>query len=141
MARIDYITQLDVKQEYFSDFLSTFDKSPLSNDLARLKDDNSVKQSVRNLVLTNLGERLFQSSVGGNVTRMMFQPFTGFTADDIKTDIINTLKQNEPRISGNDLNVQVIPNADQNQFTVNIFFYIINQNEPVSVNLILQRVR
>lgn len=141
MARIDYVTQLDVKQEYFSDFLSSFDKSPLSNDLARLKDDNSVKQSVRNLVLTNLGERLFQSSVGGNVTRMMFQPFTGFTADDIKTDIINTLKQNEPRISGNDLNVQVISNADQNQFTVNIFFYIINQTEPVSVSLILQRVR
>lgn len=141
MARIDYYTQLDVKQEYFSDFLSSFDKSPLSNDLARLRSDNSVKQSVRNLVLTNLGERLFQPDVGGNVSRMLFEPFTGFTADDLKKDILNTIKQNEPRVSASDLTVQVIPNADQNQFTVNIFFYIINNPEQVSVSLILQRVR
>ena len=126
MARIDYYTQLDVKQEYFSDFLSSFDKSPLSNDLARLRSDNSVKQSVRNLVLTNLGERLFQPDVGGNVSHMLFEPFTGFTADDLKKDILNTIKQNEPRVSASDLTVQVIPNADQNQFTVNIFFYIMN---------------
>lgn len=113
----------------------------MSNDLARLRDENSVKQSVRNLVLTNFGERLFQPNIGGNVSRMLFEPFTGFTADDLKKDILNTLKQNEPRISSSDLSVQVIPNADMNQFTVNIFFYIINQTEPTSVNLILQRVR
>jgi hypothetical protein len=141
MARIDYLTQLDFQQEYFSDFLSSFDKSPLSNDLARLRNENSVKQSVRNLVLTNLGERPFQPDVGGNVSHMLFEPFTNFTADDLKKDILNTLKQNEPRISASDLTVQVIPNADQNEFTVNIFFYIINQSEPTSVSLILQRVR
>lgn len=141
MARIDYYTQLDVKQEYFSDFLSSFDKSPLSNDLARLRDDNSVKQSVRNLVLTSAGERLFQPDIGGNVYNMLFEPFTGFTADDIKKDILNTLKQNEPRISASNLSVQVIPHADETQFTVNIIFYIMNRSEPTSVNLILQRVR
>ena len=109
--------------------------------MARLRSDNSVKQSVRNLVLTNLGERLFQPDVGGNVSHMLFEPFTGFTADDLKKDILNTIKQNEPRVSASDLTVQVIPNADQNQFTVNIFFYIMNNPGQASVSLILQRVR
>lgn len=141
MARIDYYTQLDVKQEYFSDFLSSFDKSPLSNDLARMGSDNSVKQSVRNLVLTSIGERLFQPDIGGNVWHMLFEPITGFTADDLKKDILNTIKQNEPRVSASDLTVQVFPNADLNQLTVNIFFFIMNNPNQVSVSLVLQRVR
>lgn len=147
MARIDYYTQLDIKQEYFSDFLSSFDKSPLSNDLARMGSDNSVKQSVRNLVLTNIGERLFQPDIGGNVLSMLFEPFTGFTAEDLKKDILNTIKQNESRVSASDLTVQVIPSADlrsssdDNKLTVNIFFFIMNNPNQVSVSLVLQRVR
>lgn len=141
MARIDYITPQEKQQEYFSDFLASFDKSPLSGDIAVIRNENSVKQSVRNLVLTTVGERLFSPTVGGNIYAMMFEPFTGFTADDIKKDILNTLKQNEPRISSSDIAVQVLPNVDQNQFTVNITFFIMNMTDQVSVSLILQRVR
>lgn len=141
MARIDFTTQIDKKQEYFSDFLSSFDKSPLSNDLARTKNENSVKQSVRNLVLTSTGERFFQPNVGGNTYRMLFEPFTGFTADDLEKDILNTITQNEPRVSPSELSINVIPHFDQNAFTVNIFFVVINTNEPTSLSLVLQRVR
>jgi hypothetical protein len=139
MARIDYQTPTAKQQEYFSDFLSSFDKSPLSNDIARITNENSIKQSIRNLVLTNLGERLFNPNIGGNVSRMLFEPYTGFTADDLKKDIINTIKQNESR--ANDILVNVINNEDQNRFTVNIFFFIINNPNQLSLELVLQRVR
>lgn len=141
MARIDYHTQTTIQQEYFSDFLASFDKSPLSSDLARITNENSVKQSIRNIVLTNLGERLFQPTIGGNITRLLFEPYSGFTADDLKKDILNTIKQNESRVSASDLSVNVIFNADQNAFTVNIFFYIINNPNPLSLDIVLQRVR
>lgn len=139
MARIDYQTSTAKQQEYFSDFLSSFDKSPLSSDIARITNENSIKQSIRNLVLTNLGERLFNPNIGGDVSRMLFEPYTGFTADDLKKDIINTIKQNELRAS--DISVNVIANEDQNRFTVNIFFYIINNPNQLSLELVLQRVR
>lgn len=139
MARIDYITQTQVQDEYFSDFLSSFDKSPLSSDLARTKNENSVKQSVRNLILTNLGERVFQSTIGGNINRMLFEPMTGFTANDIEKDILNTLSFNEPRIG--DVTVSVLAREDLNQFVVNVFFTLLNTNQPTSLSLILQRVR
>jgi phage baseplate assembly protein W len=131
MARIDYQTPTAKQQEYFSDFLSSFDKSPLSSDIARITNENSIKQSIRNLVLTNLGERLFNPNIGGNVSRMLFEPYTGFTADDLKKDIINTIKQNETR--ANDISVNVINNEDQNRFTVNIFFFIINNPNQLSL--------
>ena len=141
MARIDYYTQTTINPEYFSDFLSSFDKSPLSNDLARLVDAGAVKQSVRNLILTNLGERLFQPNIGSTVYRSLFEPFSGFTADDIKQAILNTLKQNERRVDPSNINVNVISNDDQNAFTVNVLFFIINNPAPISIQLVLQRVR
>jgi len=139
MARIDYQTSALKKQEYFSDFLSSFDKSPLSNDIARVTNENSVKHSVRNLILTNIGERLFNPNLGGNVNKMLFEPYSGFTADNLKKDIINTLSQNELRAQ--EISVNIIANEDQNRFTVNIFFYIINNPNQLSLELILQRVR
>lgn len=142
MARIDYYTQTTTQPEYFSDFLTSFDKSPLSSDLARTTNENSVKQSLRNIVLTNLGERLFQPTIGGNVNRLLFEPFSGFTADDLKKDIVNTIKQNERRAIISDGSVQVFANQDRNSFTVNIFFYVVNNpSEQVSLQLVLQRVR
>ena len=139
MARLDYQTPTAKQQEYFSDFLSSFDKSPLSSDVARITNENCVKQSIRNLVLTNLGERLFNPNIGGGVSRMLFEPYTGFTADDLKKDILNTIKQNELR--ANEISVDIIANEDQNRFTVNIFFYIINNTNQLSLELVLQRVR
>lgn len=141
MARLDYFTQPVVAREYFSDFLSSFDKSPLSNDLARLVDGAAVKQSVRNLVLTNLGERLFQPNVGSTVYRSLFEPFSGFTAEDIKQSIINTIKHNENRVDSSSLTVTAIQNDDQNALTINIVFFLLNSPQPMSVDLVIQRVR
>lgn len=141
MARIDYYTQKTVQEEYFSDFLSSFDTNPLSNDLAMLKNENSIKQSVRNLVLTGLGERLFQPTVGGNIYNNLFEPFSAFAANDIKNDILNNLKQNESRILLTEKSVEVIVNQDKNQLTVNIFFSPLNSPDEVTVSLTLQRVR
>ena len=76
-----------------------------------------------------------------SVYRSLFEPFSGFTADDIKQAILNTLKQNEKRVDSSNINVNVISNNDQNAFTVNVLFFIINNPEPMSVQLILQRVR
>jgi phage baseplate assembly protein W len=141
MARLDYFTQPVVAREYFSDFLSSFDKSPLSNDLARLVDGAAVKQSVRNLVLTDLGERLFQPNIGSTVYRSLFEPFSGFTAEDIKQSIINTIKHNENRVDSSSLTVTAIQNDDQNALTINVVFFLLNSPQPMSVDLVIQRVR
>ena len=143
MARADYYTQTTVIPESFSDFLDNFNMSPVSGDLARITNEESDKQTIRNLVLTSLGERPFQSTVGSGIYGMMFENFTGFTADEIKAAIVNTITQNDSRIVGgqNSLNVDVIPSADQNSMTVNIIFYLTNNPNPINLQLVIQRVR
>jgi phage baseplate assembly protein W len=139
MARADKITQTQKVIETFSDFLTNFDKSPMTDDLGRVTNESSIKTRVKNLILTNLGERPFNSSIGSNVVKSLFEPYTSFTADDIKEAIKHTLKYNEPAIEV--LNVDVIGDANQNSVRVNIVFYIINNPTAISIDVILKRVR
>jgi len=139
MARADKITETQKIIETFSDFLTNFDKSPMTNDLGRITNESAIKTRVKNLVLTNLGERPFNSSIGSNVVRSLFEPYTSFTADDIKQSIKHTLKFNEPSIQVS--SVDVIGDENQNNVRVNIVFYIINTQTSVSIDVILKRVR
>ena len=124
---------------YFSDFLNNFDSHPLNNTLARVTNENSIKQSLRNLILTDLGERLFQPTVGSDVRKALFEQNDIITAENIKFFITNTIKHNEPRVVL--LQLVVKPTPDYYAFNVNIIFEIINNNVPISLNLILRRVR
>jgi len=127
------------KPEYFSDFLNNFDNHPVNNALAKAVNENSVKQSVRNLILTNLGERLFQPTIGSNIIHALFEPNDVITAENISSFVRSTINQNEPRAVL--LSVNVYSNPDQYSFNVNIIFSLINSNVPIQMTVILKRVR
>ena len=69
-TRADTITQLQKIPDLFSDFLTDFTPHPITKDLTRTKNDIAIKRSVRNIVLTMMGERLFQPSIGGNIRKV-----------------------------------------------------------------------
>lgn len=137
-SRADKYTQSQ-KQEFFTDFLNDFDKHPLNNTLAKVTNENAVKQSIRNLILTNRGERLFQPTIGSDIYRSLFEPNDVITAENITFFVRSTISQNEPRALL--LEVNVYPNPDRNAFTVNVVFSLINNNTPIQLSVILKRVR
>jgi len=127
------------KQDYFSDFLNDFDQHPFNHSLSKVTNENAVKQSIRNLILTNLGERLFQPTIGSNIRYSLFEPNDVVTAENINFFVKSTISQNEPRAIL--LEVNVWPSPDNNAFEVNIVFSLINSNAPIQLNVILRRVR
>ena len=127
------------KQEYFSDFLNDFDTHPISHSLVRVTNENAVKQSIRNLILTNLGERLFSPNIGSDIARALFEPNDVVTAENIVFYIKNTISHNEPRAVL--LDVRVTTKLDNYSMVVNVVFSLINSNEPVTLDVILKRVR
>ena len=52
----------------YRDIPLSFQKHPGTGDVRPLKDIDAVKQSVKNLILTNFGDRPFQFDIGSNVT-------------------------------------------------------------------------
>lgn len=123
----------------YSDLDLTFSRIPGKNDVALSYDDKAVIRSVRHLLLTNFYDRLFQPNIGSNITKLLFEPISDITASIIQDDIVNTIKNYEPRVSID--MIEVVADLDRNAFSVKLQFYIGNNSTPTAVNLLLQRSR
>ena len=64
MLRADKQTLERKKSELYSDFLTNFDMNPVTGNLAKVTNESSVKQALRNLMLTMTGERFYDAHKG-----------------------------------------------------------------------------
>ena len=113
----------------FKDISATFQINPLNRDLIGLKNGNAIARSIRNLILTVPGERPFNPVLGSQVTSLLFENLDKLTASSIKSEIINTVTNFEPRVRLNEVIVKAQPN--NNQFDVQIQYYIIGIDLPL----------
>ena len=112
----------------FKDIDLSFLPHPVSGDIRVLKNEDSIKRAVRNLVQTIDGERPFQSNLGTDVTRSLFDFVDYGTASVITQQIFDVLRGFEGRIA-NTL-VRVDPKPDMNTFEVFISYDIVGQSFP-----------
>jgi len=127
------------KNKVYSDLNLEFIKHPQRLDIIPLKDIDAVKQSVKNLVLTNFYERPFHPEIGGNVSSKLFEPADAITGIAIKREILQVLKDWEPRVNG--VKVEVFDNIDANEIIVNIIYNVIYLQMTSEVTFNLQRLR
>ena len=125
--------------DVFSDFDSAFLPHPFTGQITRRTNVDSVKMALRNLILTNKYERLRNPEFGGNVRRFLFETFRETTAGEIEDEIINLVRNNEPRVQL--IEVRVTPNEDNNAMNVRIVFRTNLIQENQEVELKLYRVR
>tara|TARA_B100000900_G_scaffold292163_1_gene251027 strand:+ start:1611 stop:2009 length:399 start_codon:yes stop_codon:yes gene_type:complete len=124
----------------FKDINLSFKPHPVTGDLTVIKNANAIKRSVRNLVETIPRERFFNPLVGTDIRSSLFDFVDFGTASNIQNQIEITIDNFEPRIEN--LNVEVIPRPDRNEFEVNIFFDIIGQQFPTQTfQFILEATR
>ena len=125
----------------FKDINLSFSPHPVTKDLTVLRNENAIKRSVRNIVQTIPTERFFNSILGSDVRGLLFDNFVDFgTASVIEREIITTIENFEPRVDN--LQVNVEPRPDQNEFEVNVLFDIIGQEFPTQdFTFILQAAR
>ena len=139
MARADRFTELTNKDEIYSDFLVNLNPHPVSGVLLRFVNEKAVTRSIRNIILTNRGERLYQPDLGSDIRSLLFEPMSTFTANVLRKTIEDAITKYEPRAKV--INVQVDPYEDTNRYVVTIVYMLINKTDPISVNVTLQRVR
>ena len=140
MARADKYTPITEKREYYSDFLINFDENPVTGNLARVTNEESVKQSIRNLILTNRSERPFQPLVGSRINSLLFENFDSSLVSSLETEIRETISLYEPRANIERINI-VESEIDNNSLEITILFSIINIPQIIEMTLFLKRVR
>lgn len=139
MSRADAFTELTNQDEVYSDFLVNMNPHPVSGALLRFVNDKAVTRSIRNLIMTNPGERLYQPDIGSGIRSLLFEPMSQFTANALRKMIEDTIRKYEERAQV--LAVEVIPDEPRNRYTVTVVYMLINKPDPISVNVTLQRVR
>jgi phage baseplate assembly protein W len=107
----------------FKDISFNLLKNPITNDIVVLKNEEAIKQSVKNLVLTKLGERLFNPLVGTNTNSYLFELTTTFSINTLIQEIEEVLKNFEKRIRLS--NITINSEEDSNEFNVFIEYYIV----------------
>ena len=124
----------------FKDISLSFDPHPVTKDLPVLRNERAITRSVRNLVQTIPGERFFNPILGSGVRRLLFDFVDVGTADSIEEEILTTISNFETRVTN--VQVQVDPRPDQNNFDVTVFFDIIGQSLPTQeFSFILEATR
>lgn len=135
----DKFDKASTKFQVYSDFLNDLTPHPVVKDIVRYTNEASVNRSIRNLLLTNRGERLYQPDIGSDIQQLLFEPMIASTGDLIRKFVQNTIANYEPRAKV--LNVEVLAYEDKNAYAVTVTYMIINRQDPVQLTVTLDRVR
>lgn len=123
----------------YKDIDLAFKLNPVTKDIGRKTDVNSVKQALKNLFMYNRGEKKFDPNFGSGIRDSLFEPVDYIAASVIEKEIEFMIKNYEPRVRVD--NVQVLADPDNNDYQVRVDFYVVGVREPQVFTTILERLR
>ena len=123
----------------FADLDLDFMPHVVTGDISLKRNVEAIKRSLRNLINLKYYEKPFNPQIGSGVRDLLFEPASPITASIIKDKIEEVVENFEPRVKL--YNTRVLPDIDNNTFTVTMFFYIQNISEPVEFQFFLERLR
>ena len=137
-----------IAKNRFVDFDLAFTKAGDSPpyDIALKKDINSIQQSIKNIILTSLGEKPFNRTFGGNLVDLLFDNVADDSViADLFTQIQYTLKKHEPRVILDSIDVDT-DNMDKNMLSLDLAYILAGEPQgdtglTRSLTIELRRVR
>tara|TARA_B100000073_G_scaffold152316_1_gene125673 strand:+ start:293 stop:688 length:396 start_codon:yes stop_codon:yes gene_type:complete len=129
----------ETSQVIYSDFDNQFITNPITKSLNKKTNRDAVKQAVKNLILTDFGERPFNADIGCSIRGYLFEPFTAYLQDQIKEAVFTTIRNYEPR--ANIIDCLVEDRIDLNAISITVAFEIVNDPQAIVLDVILERVR
>lgn len=127
------------KKRLYSDLDLSLALNQNFRDIVPLIDIDAVKNSIKNLVLSNFYDRPFQPALGSNVSGLLFEPADNFTVAAMRQEIKRVIKKFEPRADS--VVVEIIDNSDRNTYNINIGFRVVAIDQRVDITLYLKRIR
>jgi hypothetical protein len=113
---------------------------PLTRDLRKKTKETAIKQSVRNLLLTSPGERLFNPGWGCNLRGFLFEPISEVSAIEIKEMVNLSLLNYEPRIEV--IDILVVPMIDRDGYDIFLYYKLRETTTVINQTVSLtERVR
>ena len=129
---------LSSRARNYKDLDLTFSPKP-AGDVFKKLDAASVKQAVKNLLMTAQGEKPFQPYFGSQLGEALFDLDTDFDPEYVQNIIADAIQTYEPRAHLLRVSVQLQP--DFNSIDASVEFRVVNTKEIVVVDVSLARLR
>jgi phage baseplate assembly protein W len=123
----------------FRDLDLNFTIHPIRKDINVHKNEFAIINSVKNLILTNFYERPFQPEIGSSVRSLLFENIDTIIAAQLERAIEETILNYEPRVQIS--NITAVARPDENRYSVQLEFFVINNSSPITINFFLERIR
>ena len=127
------------KSRTFTDISLMFNTNPFTRDIYTKVDEEAIKNSIRNLVLTKNYERQFHPEIGSQIHGLMFENFDPIMKLTMEKTLTNTINVFEPRAEV--ISVDISEEQNETGLNITIEFMIKNIQKPVTFSTILKRVR
>lgn len=137
-TRLNQATLVTTRNRLYRDIDLSF-TARTTGDLFKKVDAAAVKQSVKNLLLTNHGEKPFSPGYGANLRGLLFELADEQLEDSVEIMIREAIRMYEPRAVVIGVVVRSLP--DNNMLSVTVEFNIVNTPETVSLQVTISRLR
>jgi len=117
-----------VASRAFKDINLSFKRHPVTNDVVTIRNEDAIKRSVKNIIFTILGEKPFIPLFGSVINESLFDLNTNLSEIRITDEIKSSLLNYEPRIDNVEVTVQVAP--DRNEMNCTVQYDIVGLPAP-----------
>lgn len=121
----------------YTDFDAEFEPNPITGDLKIISDEKAVAQALKFLVLTNMGERLFQPRLGGDIYKELFKNNTPAAMTALKERVKDIVTNYEKRVDL--IDVDVVSNG--HSIGITVFYSLRTREETLQTTIFLERDR
>lgn len=108
-------------------------------DIALLKNEEAVVESVYNILMTEPGERPMRPDFGCGLNRFLFEPIDNVTALELVNTISRSIELYEPRIL--DYDIVITPLPDKDTFEIKIYLTVNTKDEQIELTTELEKIR
>ena len=114
-----------------------FGAHPAHGDIDTIKKTTAISRSIKNIIRINQFEKLFQPTVDGGLSALLFENFSALTSSRIQSAITHAINRFEPRAHVKKITVKADP--DENGYYVNIIYIPDNDVQESNLEVYLER--
>ena len=128
----------NTRQKSYTDIDMSLKNNSFYGDIVVLKDEDAIKNSIRNLIITSFGQRPFEPYLSSIIPKLLFAKPSTSVIISIKESISQVLV-NEPRIDVFEIDVINFPS--ENAYSIDIYYALRNSDEVETLNIPLKRTK
>jgi len=126
-----------IDEKYFVDWDT--ERKMTTEDVTPLYNEKAVIESIKNILLCEPGERVYNPEFGCPLKKYLFAPLDTDTLLGVHDAVYNAISNFEPRIT--DLEVSVFADEDKHDIIIDVSFVIIGSNKPTKFRTTIKKIR